>query len=92
MQKAAFDSAAAWIRKEILSRSSKTFDLSQFSLTFSKIDGTKWTDLNPSCFVGMDFDSCENIDSLNELKSMFASVLMQKPHTISIKLGLKYRL
>lgn len=92
VQKASFEAASKWIKKEILSRSSKTFDLSQFSLSFSKIDGTKWTDLSPSCFIDMDFDSIENLDSLNEVKSMYSNVLMQKPHTISIKLGIKYRL
>ena len=92
VQKTAFESASKWIKKEILSRSSKTFDMSQLTLTFSKIDGTKWTDLTPSCFEKMDFDNVEDLDTLNEVKSMYANVLMQKPHTISIKIGFRYRI
>jgi len=41
----AFDLAYQWLRENILSKSSKTFDLSQLRLHISKIDGSKFTDL-----------------------------------------------
>ncbi len=66
--------------------------MSQLTVTFSKVDNTKWTDLCPECFVGMEFDGVDSVDDLNELKSLYANVLLQRPHALNLKIGMRYRL
>ena len=92
MQKIAFEAASKWIKENILTKSSRTFDLSQLDVVFSKIDNSKMTDLPPSCFEDMPFDDIENLEDLNELKANFANVVMQRPFTFSLKIGIQYRI
>ena len=92
MQKTAFEAASKWIKENILTKSSRTFDLSQLDVVFSKIDNSKMTDLPPSCFEDMPFDEIENLEDLNELKANFANVVMQRPFTFSLKIGIQYRI
>ena len=87
-----FDRACQWLRDNILSKSSKTFDLSQLTLHISKIDGSKFTDLTAGCFKDMTFSGTENVSEMNEKKGKFANILVQMPFNIDIKLALHYRL
>jgi hypothetical protein len=88
----AFGKACQWLRDNILSKSSKTFDLSQLTLHISKIDGSKFTDLTAGCFSDMKILGTENVQDMNEKKETFANIVVQMPFTIDIKLALHYRL
>lgn len=87
-----FHSACAWLRNNILSKSSKTYDLSQFTVTINKIDGSKFTDLPASCFADMKIDGNEDVNSMNEKKNRYSNIIVQMPYTIDIKLCFQYRL
>jgi len=88
----AFGRACQWLRDNILSKSSKTFDLSQLTLHISKIDGSKFTDLTAGCFSDMTITGKENVQDMNEKKETFANIIVQMPFNIDIKLALHYRL
>ena len=90
--RAAFDRACQWLRDNILSKSSKTYDLSQLTLHISKIDGSKFTDLTAGCFSDMKITGQENVQDMNEKKESFANIVVQMPFNIDIKLSLHYRL
>jgi len=90
--RAAFDKACQWLRDNILSKSSKTFDLSQFTVHIAKIDSSKFTDLNAGCFSQMSITGSENVQEMNEKKGQFANIVVQMPFNIDIKLSLHYRL
>jgi hypothetical protein len=93
VQQSAFDTASKWIKENILTKSSRTFDLSQVDVVWSKTDSnSKMTDLPPSCFEDMPFDEIENLEDLNELKANFTNVVMQRPFTLSLKVGIQYRI
>ena len=84
----AFGRACQWLRNNIFSKSSKTFD----SLHISKIDGSKFTDLTAGCFSDMAITGKENVQDMNEKKETFANIIVQMPFNIDIKLALHYRL
>ena len=90
--KTVFDSACRWLRDNILSKSSKTYDLSQLSINIGKIDGTKFTELSPSVFTKMSITGSESVTDMNDKKTKYANILVQMPYTIDIKLSLQYRL
>ena len=94
IQQSAFDAGSMWIKSNILNKSSRTFDMSQLTVTFSKIDNSKFTDLSPGVFANMNFDDIETptAEGLNELKSQFANVIMQRPFLLDLKLGFRYRI
>lgn len=92
MKKITFDRACTWLRDNILSKASMTFDMTQLSINFSKIDNTKFTDLPPALFVDMPITGTENICDMTELKNKFANIMVQRPFTIDIKLKFTYRL
>jgi len=87
-----FERACQWLRDNILSKSSKTFDLSQLTLHIAKIDGDKFTDLTPGCFCDMTITGSENVQDMNEKKEKYANIIVQMPFNIDIKLALHYRL
>ena len=87
-----FNNACSWLRDNILSKSSKTYDLSQLNITIGKIDGTKFTELTPSAFSKMTITGSENVSDMNDQKTQYANILIQMPYTIDIKLSLQYRL
>ena len=87
-----FHRACQWLRDNILSKSSKTFDLSQLTLHVQKIDGSKFTDLSAGCFSDMQFLGTESVQEMNEKKEKFANIIVQMPFNIDIKLSLHYRL
>jgi len=88
----AFGKACQWLRDNILSKSSKTFDLSQLTIHISKIDGSKFTDLTAGCFSDMKITGSENVQEMNEKKESYANIIVQMPFNIDIKLSLHYRL
>jgi len=90
--KGAFDRACQWLRDNILSKSSTTFDLSQLTLHIAKTDGSKFTDLAAGCFSDMLITGKENVQEMNEKKESFANIIVQMPFKIDIKLSLHYRL
>ena len=87
-----FNKACQWLRDNILSKSSKTFDLSSLTLHISKIDGTKFIDLPPSSFTSMEITGCESVTDMNSKKTKYANILVQMPFNIDIKISLHYRL
>ena len=91
VQQSAFKQGSDWIRKNIFSNAQQTCDMSQLTVTMSKTDGTKFTDLSPACFVNMNFDEIESAAELNTLKQNFANIVMQRPACVDIKIGLKYK-
>lgn len=91
MQKSAFENGSNWIKQNILNKSSRTFDFSQLNVTFGKVDGSKWTDLSPSCFVDMNFEEIDDVECLNKMKENWANIVMQKPFLLDIKIGLRYK-
>jgi len=91
IQRSVFHAACSWLRENILSKSSKTVDLSQLTVSFSKTDKTNFNELPASCFSDMAFSGDEDIEQLNQKKSRFANVLMQKPFTLDIKISFDYR-
>jgi len=87
-----FERACQWLRDNILSKSSKTFDLSQLTINIGKVDGSKFTDLTAGCFSDMKISGSENVADMNDKKTQYANILVQMPYTIDIKLSLQYRL
>lgn len=87
-----FSRACSWLRDNILSKSSKTFDMSQFMVSFSRINGAKFTDLPPSFFVDMPINGTESLAELTDIKNKYANVTVQRPFNIDIKISFEYRL
>jgi len=87
-----FIKACQWLRDNILSKSSKTFDLSSLTLHISKIDGTKFIDLPPSSFTSMGITGYESVTDMNSKTTKYAIILVQMHFNIDIKISLHYRL
>jgi len=87
-----FQKACQWLRDNILSKSSKTFDMSSLTLHISKIDSSKFIDLSPACFTDMAITGSETVSEMNIKKTQYANIIVQMPFTIDIKLSLHYRL
>lgn len=87
-----FEKACVWLRDNILSKSGTSFDMTSINVQFSKIDNTKFTDLPPSFFLDMPLTGTEDITEITDIKNKFVNVQIQKPFSISIKLGFVYRL
>jgi len=88
----AFQRACQWLRNNILSKSTKTFDLSSFTLYISKIDNSKFIDLAAGCFTDMTITGRESVGDMNTKKADYANILVQMPFNVDIKLCLQYRL
>jgi len=91
VQGSVFHTACSWLRENILAKSSKTFDLSQMTIHFGKTDKTNFNEIPASCFTEMEFVGDEDIESLNQKKSKYANIIMQKPYVLDIKISLEYR-
>jgi len=79
--RSAFERACQWPRDNILSKSSKTFDLSQLTLHIAKIDGSKFTDLTAECFSDMVITGTESVQEMNEKKENSPTSLCRCPST-----------
>lgn len=91
VQGSTFHTACSWLRENILAKSSKTFDLSQMTIHFGKTDKTDFKEIPASCFTEMEFTGDEDVETLNQKKSKYSNILMQKPYILDIKLSLEYR-
>lgn len=87
-----FEQACNWLRVNILRKSSRTFDFSQLVLNFSRVDNMRFTDLTGNCFGGLNITGSESVAEVNKLKASHANVIVQKPFTITVKLGIQYRI
>ena len=87
-----FNAACRWLRDNILSKSTKTFDLSQLTVSFGKVDNSKFTDLAPSCFHDMPLEPGQSVAEINESKIAFGNVLVQRCFGLTLQLTLEYRL
>ena len=87
-----FDRACAWLRDNILSKSSKTFDMSQLTVSIARPNNSKFTDLPPSFFVDMPIQGTESISELTDIQNKFANITIQRPFNIDIKLKFQFRL
>jgi len=85
-----FDSACQWLRDNILSKSSKTYDLSQLTISIGKVDRSKFTDLTAGCFSDMTITGAENVNDMNDKKTKYANILVQMPFTIDLKISLQH--
>jgi hypothetical protein len=92
IHRAVFDRACAWLRDNILSKSSKTFDMTQINIYFDKIDNSKFTLLPPSFFVDIPIKGTEDVCEMTEIKSKFSNLTIQRPFSLDIKLKFYYRL
>jgi len=88
----AFKKACQWLRDNILSKSTKTFDLSSLTLHISKVDGSKFIDLSAGCFTDMPITRRETVTDMNKKTADYANVLVQMPFNVDIKSSLQYRL
>lgn len=88
---ALFQNACAWIRENILSKSSKHYDLSTFQVTYDKMDRKKFNKLSPSCFQDMPITGTETVEELNDIKSKYANIVVQKPFPLFLKITFEYR-
>jgi len=91
IHRSVFQKACAWLRENILAKSSKTFDLSQVTINFGKTDKTNFNEMPASCFTDLNFTGEEDIDELNNKKNRYANIVMQKPYTLDLKIMLTYR-
>ena len=87
-----FNAACRWLRENILSKSTKTFDLSQLTVSFGKVDNSKFTDLAPSCFHDMPLEPGQGVAEINESKVAFGNILVQRCFGLTLRLTLEYRL
>ena len=87
-----FRRACSWLRDNILSKSSQTFDMTQMLVTFGRINNDKFTDLHPSFFTDMPMQGTETINELTDIKNKYANLNMQRPFTLDIKISILYRL
>ena len=87
-----FQQSCQWIRHNILSKSSKTYDLSKLHVAYDRVDGRKFNKLSPDVFHNMQATGLEQPAQLNEMKTTFANYVMQRPCTVTLKLGFEYRL
>lgn len=92
VNKNVFQSGSQWIKTNILAKSSKIVDLTQLSVVFGRVDSTKFTDLSPNVFSGINVEELGGIDEANAWKQNFGNIIVQKPFNLEIKLGLRYRL
>jgi len=88
----AFHKACQWLRDNISSISSKTFDMTSLTLHISRIDAFKFIDLSPACFTDMTITGCETVSDMNTKKTQYANILVQMPFNIDIKISLHYKL
>jgi hypothetical protein len=86
-----FQNACAWIRENILNKSSKHYDLSTFQVTYDKMDRRKFNKLSPSCFEAMPITGTESVEALNDIKSKYANIVVQKPFPLFLKITFEYR-
>jgi len=89
---ALFQQSCQWIRQNILSKSSKTYDLSTLLVAYDRVDGKKFNKLSPEVFHDMHATGLEEPTKLNEMKTAYANYVMQRPCTVTLKLGFEYRL
>ena len=80
-----------WLRENILNKSTKTFDLSQLTLSFGKLDQSKFTDLAPSCFEMMPLDGIDTAKEANEAKTKYGNLLVQRCFGLTLRIVLEFR-
>lgn len=86
-----FQNACSWIRENILSKSSKHYDLSTFQVTYDKMERRKFNRLSPSCFHDMPISGTEDVEELNQIKSKYANIIVQRPFPLYLKITFEYR-
>lgn len=87
-----FAQCCRWLRENILNKSTKTFNLTTLTVSFGKVDQGKFTDLPPSCFEHMPLTGAETAAEINELKTRFGNLLVQRVFGVRLRLVLEYRL
>ena len=87
-----FQTSCQWIRQNILSKSSKTYDLCSLHVMYDRSDGKKFNKVSPECFHDMPATGLEDAENLNEKKNAYANYIMQRPCVLTLKLGFEYRL
>lgn len=87
-----FQNSCLWIRENILSKSSKTYDMSTLRVVYDRVDSKKFSTLSPSCFTDMVVTGTESVAEMNEKKTQFANFIMQKPFSVNIKISFEFRL
>lgn len=87
-----FQSSCLWIRENILSKSSRTYDMSALRISYDRVDSKKFCTLSPSCFAEMSLTGTENTDEINEKKTKHANYILQKPFSVNLKISFEFRL
>ena len=68
------------------------FNSSQLTVSFGKVDNSKFTDLAPSCFHDMPLEPGQGVAEINESKVAFGNILVQRCFGLTLRLTLEYRL
>jgi hypothetical protein len=87
-----FQSSCLWIRENILSKSSRTYDMSTLRVLYDRVDSKKFSTLSPSCFAEMPLTGTETVEVINEQKTRYANLIMQKPFSVNLKISFEFRL
>jgi hypothetical protein len=61
-------------------------------VAYDRVDGKKFNKLSPDVFHDMQATGLEEPAKLNEMKTTYANYVMQRPCTVTLKLGFEYRL
>ena len=87
-----FSASIAWIRENILSKSSQTYDMSSMRVTYDRVNSAKFSTLTPRCFQNMDITGVETPEEMNAKKEKYANIIMQRPMSVNIKLSFEFRI
>ena len=87
-----FNSSVAWIRENILSKSSQTFDMSTLRVTYDRVNSEKFSTLTAGCLKDMPLTGEESTDDLNTKKEKYANIILQRPFSVNLKITFEFRI
>ena len=88
----AFARGVDFIRKNILNRAIRVYNLQSLTVRFHRVDGKDWAVIPASAFSTLEFDPSLSSVDVTELRQKFANQLAQRPGHVSMKLGFVYTL
>mmetsp|Transcript_5709 Transcript_5709/g.9052 ORF Transcript_5709/g.9052 Transcript_5709/m.9052 type:complete len:214 (-) Transcript_5709:239-880(-) len=88
----AFSRAIDFIRKKVLNRAIRVYNLQNLTVRFHRTDGKDWAVILSSAFGQLEHSPDLPSIEVTNLRQMYANQLAQKPGSIDVKLGFTYTL
>lgn len=88
----AFARALDFIRKNILNRAIRVYNMQNLTVRFHRTDGKDWAVIPASAFASLEHSPEMSSVDVTQLRQKFANQLAQKPGSVTVKLGFTYTL